>query len=158
MRVADGYTPAAMGTLSEKLLAPQARPQVVADCVKLVDDEVAAKSGLSGIAIKGAHAIVKAVKGGIIPEVLDSLLPSFAEKLEPTYQGWLAGDGALTDYMNGRAPEVAEALLSITDERAQQTKNATLRKAYEKLRPTGKKNVEQAVPRLAQLLAKHAPR
>jgi hypothetical protein len=147
-----------MGTLAEKLLAPQLRPQVVADCAKLVDEEVASKSGLSGLAIKGAYAVVKAVKGGIIPDVLDGLLPSFAEKLEPTYQGWLAGSGTLPDYFNARAPEVAEALLAITDDRAQQSKNATMRKAYEKLRPTGKKNVEQAVPRLAQLLAKHAPR
>lgn len=147
-----------MGTLSEKLLEPQVRPHVVADCAKLVDEEVAAKSGLSGIAIKAAYAVVKAVKGGIIPEVLDGLLPSFAEKLEPTYQGWLAGNGTLPDYFDPRASEVAEALLTITDDRAQKSKNATLRKAYEKLRPTGKKNVEQAVPRLAQLLAKHAPR
>ncbi|MHB8419315.1 MAG: DUF6918 family protein [Myxococcales bacterium] len=147
-----------MGTLSDKLLSPAARPQVVADCVRLVDEEVASKSGISGLAIKGAYAVVKAVKGGIIPEVIDGLLPSFAEKLEPTYQAWLAGEGPLPEYLGARAPQVAEALLAITDERAQQSKNPTLRKAYEKLRPTGKKNVEQAVPRLGRLLATHAPR
>jgi hypothetical protein len=147
-----------MGKLSDKLLAPQTRPQVVADCARLVDEEVADKSGLSGLAIKGAYAVVKAVKGGIIPEVLDSLLPSFVEKLEPIYQAWLGGSGSLPEYFGARTSEVADALLSITDERSKRTKNAGLQKAYEKLRPTGKKNVEQAIPRLAQLLAKYAPR
>lgn len=148
-----------MPTLPEKLLAPAVRPQVVADCAKLVDDEVSDKFGLGGLAIKGAYAVVKAVKGGVIPEVIDGLLPDFAAKLDPLYQEWLgSGDDDFAFYLKARAPQVAEALLTITDARAEKSKNATMRKAYEKLRPTGKKNVEVAVPRLGALLAKHAPR
>jgi hypothetical protein len=145
-----------MGTLQEKLLAPAVRPQVVADSARLIDEEVGGKSGLSGLAIKGAFAVVKAVKSGLVPEVVDSLLPSFAEKLEPIYAGWVASTEGLPGYFQKRSGQVAEALLSITDERAQKTKNATFRKAYEKLRPTGKTHVEQAVPRLGKLLEKHA--
>ncbi|MHB1845089.1 MAG: DUF6918 family protein [Deltaproteobacteria bacterium] len=146
-----------MTSLTEKLLAPTARPQVVADCARLVDEEVSSKSGLSGMAIKGGYAIVKAVKGGIVPEVIDSLLPEFAAKLEPLYSAWSqTKPQSLSLYLSQRAGEVSEALLAITDGRAEKTKNATLRKAYEKLRPTGKKNVEQAVPRLGALLDKHA--
>ena len=155
-----GKQPTYMGpmpTLESQLLAPAARPKVIADCVQLVDDEVASKGGLSGLAIKGAYAVVKAVKGGIILEVVEGLLPDFAAKLEPTYQAWLAAAGEpLPAFFEKRSGEVAEALLAITDGRAQKTHNATLRKAYEKLRPTGKKNVEQAVPRLGRLLEKHA--
>ena len=144
-------------TLSEKLLAPSLRPQVLKDSVQLVDQEVASKSGLSGMAIKGAYAVVKAVKGGIIPEVVEGLLPDFAARLEPLYAAWQESPGTpLPGYLEARAGEVAEALLALTDERAQKTKNGTLRKAYEKLRPMGKKNVEQAVPRLGLLLQKHA--
>src|SRR5579863_5054621 len=102
-----------MGTLQDKLLAPALRPQVVSDCARLIDEEVAAKSGLSGLAIKGAFAVVKAVKSGIVPEVVDSLLPSFAEKLEPIYSAWAAVPAAsgdpLPSYLQKRSGEVAEA-------------------------------------------------
>jgi hypothetical protein len=146
-----------MGTLQEKLCAPAVRPQVVSDCARLIDEEVGSKSGFSGLAIKGAFAVVKAVKGGIVPEVVDSMLPNFAEKLEPIYAAWLASPGeALPSYFQKRSGEVAEALLSITDDRSKKSQNATLRKTYEKLRPTGKSHVEQAVPRLGKLLEKHA--
>jgi hypothetical protein len=146
-----------MGNLQDKLLAPAARPQVVADCARLIDEEVSAKSGLSGLAIKGAFAVVKAVKHGVVPEVVDTLLPGFAEKLEPIYAAWQAAAGeALPSYFQKRSGDVAEALLSITDERSKKTTNTTFRKAYEKLRPTGKNHVEQAVPRLSKLLEKHA--
>jgi hypothetical protein len=149
-----------MGTLQEKLLAPNVRPQVVTDCAHLIDEEVSSKSGFSGLAIKGAFAVVKAVKSGIVPEVVDSLLPSFAEKLEPIYAAWVATpaspDGALPGYLEKRSGEVAEALLSITDERAKKSKNATFRKTYEKLRPSGKDHVEHAVPRLGKVLEKYA--
>jgi hypothetical protein len=58
--------------------------------------------------------------------------------------------------MNARAGEVADALLTISDGRAARAKNAGVKKAYEKLRPTAKKNVEAAVPRLGRLVAKYA--
>lgn len=146
-----------MATLQDKLLAAPVRPLVVSDCARLIDEEVASKSGLSGIGIKTAYAVVKALGGNLIPEVVDSLLPSFAERLEVTYAAWLvATEEPLPGFFQKRSGEVAEALLSITDDRAHKTKNATLRKAYEKLRPTGRAHVEQAVPRLGKLLEKHA--
>ena len=38
------------------------RPKVVADCGKLIEEEVDSKGGLSGFAVKAAFAVVKAVK------------------------------------------------------------------------------------------------
>ena len=77
-----------MPTLAEKLLLPDVRPKVVADSARLVDEEVRDKSGLSGFAIKAAYAVVKAVKPGIIPEVLDAMLDGFIGRLEPPYVEW----------------------------------------------------------------------
>ena len=57
-----------MSTLAEVLLVPGKRPKVVDDCVRIVDEEVDSKGGLSGLAIKGAYALVKAVKPGFITE------------------------------------------------------------------------------------------
>jgi hypothetical protein len=143
-----------MASLNDILGASGKRAQVVADCERLIEEEVGSK-GLLGIPIKAAYAIVKAVKPGFVPEVIDHLLNDFAGKLDPLYQQAKAKNEPVSAYLSGRSGEVAEALLSITDARAREAKNQGLKTAYEKLRPTAKKHVEAAVPRLARLIDKY---
>jgi hypothetical protein len=145
-----------MPTLTEILLAPGQRPKVIADCVQLINEEVDAKGGLTGLAVKGAYAIVKAVKPGFVSEAVDHMLDDFVKRLEPFWADAQARNEPVGPLMNGRAGEVADALLSISDERAQRARNQGVRKAYDKLRPTGKKHVEAAVPRVGRLVAKYA--
>jgi hypothetical protein len=144
-----------MSTLKEILTVPGTRPKVVADCATLVQEEVDSKGGLSGLAIKAAYAVVKAVKPGFITEALDGMLDDFASKLDPFWADAQAKNEPIGALMNGRAGEVADSLLSISDARATRAKNAGVKKAYEKLRPTGKKHVEAAVPRLGRMIAKY---
>jgi hypothetical protein len=144
-----------MPTLKEILLVPGNRPKVVADCVNLVQEEVDSKGGLSGLAIKAAYAVVKAVKPGFISEAIDHMLDDFVDRLEPFWADAQAKNEPVGALMNGRAGQVADALLSISDARAARAKNQGVKKAYDKLRPTGKKNVEAAVPRLGRLIAKY---
>lgn len=143
-------------TLQDLLLRADKRPQVVTDCEKLIDEEVAGKSGVSGMAIKGGYSMVKKIKPGIIHDAVDSLLDDFAARLQPFYADHVAQGGSLADHLSGRSSEVADALLSITDERAERSQRPSIKKAYEKLRPKGKENVEEALPRLGKLLEKHA--
>lgn len=143
-----------MSTLSEILAAPGNRKSVIADCEKIIDEEVSSK-GLMGLPIKAAYAVVKAVKPGFVPDVIDNLLEDFSKRLDPLYQEAKGKNEPVTAYLNARAAGVADALLSITDERAQRAKNPTLRSAYEKLRPAAKKHVEAAVPRVSKLVAKY---
>jgi len=144
-----------MPTLTEILTVPGTRPKVVADCATLVQEEVDSKGGLSGLAIKGAYALVKAVKPGFIIEALDHMLDDFAGRLEPFWADAQAKNEPVGALMNARAGEVADALLATSDARAARAKNQGAKKAYEKLRPTGKKHVEAAVPRLGRLIAKY---
>jgi hypothetical protein len=144
-----------MPTLKEIMLVPGNRPKVVADCTTLVQEEVDSKGGLSGLAIKAAYAVVKAVKPGFIGEAIDHMLDDFVGKLEPFWADAQAKNEPVGALMTGRAGEVADALLAISDGRAARAKNATAKKAYEKLRPTGKKHVEAAVPRLGRMIAKY---
>ena len=144
-----------MPTLKEIMLIPGNRPKVVADCGTLVQEEVDSKGGLSGLAIKAAYAVVKAVKPGFISEALDGMLDDFVERLEPFWADAQAKNEPVGALMNARAGEVADSLLAISDARAARAKNQGVKKAYEKLRPTGKKNVEAAVPRLGRLIAKY---
>jgi hypothetical protein len=144
-----------MATLKEILTRPGTRPQVIADCERLIDEEVSSK-GLAGIPIKAAYAIVKAVKPGFVSETIDHLLDDFSERLDPIYQAAVAKNEPVSAYFNARPGEVAEALLAITDGRAARAKNQAIKSAYEKLRGSAKKHVEAAVPRLGRLVAKHA--
>ena len=142
-----------MSTLAEKLLTKEVRPKVVADAAKVVDAEVQDKGGLSGLAIKAAYGVVKALKPGVIPEVLNSLMDDFVARLEPFYADWSKTPAEpFSNFIASRAGPVADALLAITDERSARSKNPTMKKAYEKLRPTGKKHVESAVPRLGHMV------
>ena len=144
-----------MSTLQEILTRPGTRPQVIADCERLIEEEVDSK-GLIGLPIKAAYKIVKAIKPGFVPEVIDHMLEDFAERLDPMYQAAVGRNEPVSAYFNARTGEVAEALLAITDQRAQRAKNQTLKSAYERLRPSGKKHVELAVPRIARLVARYA--
>ncbi|MBI5508787.1 MAG: hypothetical protein HY903_08550 [Deltaproteobacteria bacterium] len=145
-----------MATLKELLLAPAVRPKVIDDCVTLVDDEVAAKSGLAGLAIKAAYAIVKKVKPGIIREAVDHLLDDFVARLEPFYAESLQAKSPVDSYFGARAEAIADALLGVTDARAERAKNKTIKAAYDKLRPTGVKHTAAAVPGVARLIGRHA--
>jgi hypothetical protein len=143
-------------TLKESLLAETQRPLVLTDCEKVIDEEVASKSGLGGIAVKAAFGMVKAVKPGIIRESVNALLDEFVEKMEPFYADFTSkGTGTFESYFTARSSEVADALLGVTDARARKSSHGTLKKAYETLRPKGKQHVEAALPRLARMVSKH---
>ena len=145
----------AMSTLIETLLIPGTRQKVVTDCVRLIEEEVDSKGGLSGLAIKGAFMVVKAVKPGFITESVDHMLDDFVRRLEPFSAEAQQKNEPIGPFMSARGGEVADALLAISDERAARAKNQTAKKAYEKLRPTGKKHVEAAVPRIGRLINKY---
>ena len=55
-------------TLQQTLLAPGTRPAVLADCYALIDQEVAAKSGVSGTAVKLAYKTVTSFAPEYFPQ------------------------------------------------------------------------------------------
>jgi hypothetical protein len=144
-------------TLKDILLDSSRRPAVVSDFEGLVDAEVSDKGGVSGAVVKTGFAAVKKIKPGIIPSAVDTLLPDFATALEPFYGDFRAkGGNDFGAYLVGRSDEASDALLSVTDSRAEKSSRDSIKKVYGKLRPNGKKNVEEALPRLGALIDKHA--
>lgn len=141
-------------TLSEVIQDPNRLRRVVADANEVLDAEVAGKSGLTGLAVKGAFGLVKAVKPGIIPEVIENLLPDFARVLDPIIAQRPEGTG-LAPFLQSKSDQVVAALLSITDDRAAKSSHRNLVGAYNKLRPQAEKHVAAAVPRVAGLVDKH---
>lgn len=143
-------------TLAEYVATPPTRERVVADCVALIDEEVKGKGGLSGVAVKGAYGTVKTIKPRFVPEVVDALLDDWVGKLEPYYDKWRSGgSGSLAEFLTARSDDVAEDLLAVTDKRAANTRHKTASKLYNKMRPSAKRNVSGAVPKLGALMEKH---
>lgn len=138
--------------LVEILTRNEVFPEVVRRSCKLIEDEVNKKSGLSGIAIKGAFKVFKGIKPGMLENVVKDLLPEFAEALDPLFQSARSAGQSAEQAFSGRAGEAADALLQVTDKRANGTKFAALRSTYQKLRGNAKKHVEGAVPGLGQLI------
>jgi hypothetical protein len=148
-------------TLKEHLLGDSVkRPAILNDCEKLIEDELALKRGLTGVALKGGYQIVKKFKPGFIRAVLDDvLLDAFVDKLDGFYQDYMDGQNkdpnGFSDYLFIHNSAAADALLSITDERARKTKHKTIKKAYDKLRGQAKTHVTEALPRAATVLSRH---
>ena len=144
-------------SLKASLLDSDRRDAVVADLQTLVDQEVADKSGLSGGVVKAGYAAVKKVKPGIIPGTIDNLLDEFVEALEPfwaAYRGQPApGFGA---YLSSCPAQASDALLSVTDRRAARSSRPAITSVYSKMRPKAQENVVEALPRLGDVVERHA--
>jgi hypothetical protein len=145
-----------MAHLSEILTVPGKRAAVVADACALLDREVAGVKGVSGIAVRSGYKLLKGVRPGIVPTAVDTLLPPFAEQLDPFYQEHLATGEDLSEILVAQRSSMDDALRSITDDRAERTSHGSITKAYRQLRGTAKKHVENAAPGIGQLIAKHA--
>jgi hypothetical protein len=145
-------------TLKQILLDPSRRPQVVTDLTTLVDAEVSEKSGVSGLAVKGGYAVLKKMNSAFIPDAIDGMLDAFVDRAEPFYSDFCTNEtGSLADYFAGRREEVADALLGVTDDRAAASQRESVKKVYRKLRPSAQKHVEEALPRLADVIERYAP-
>src|SRR5258708_22971618 len=94
-------------TMNDMFVGRGNRPKVIADCVQLVNEEVDSKGGLTGLAVKGAYAIVKAVKPGFVTEAVDHMLDDFVKRLEPFWGDAQTKNEPIGPLMNARAPQVA---------------------------------------------------
>jgi hypothetical protein len=142
--------------LREQLGTGDKRRRVIDDASGVLDQEVGDKSGLMGIAIKGAYKVVKGIRPGFVREVIDALLDEFLDAVEPLYQDAVANKRPAGSGVRDNPSRVADALLAVTDRKSGKAKSQVVKSAYEKLRPSAKKQVEAACTRLAGLLERHA--
>ncbi|WP_433628078.1 DUF6918 family protein [Nocardia sp. CA-120079] len=146
-----------VAALSESLLDDAKRTAFLADAKEVLDAEVSDKGGASGLAVKGGYAAVKKISPSIVPDALESLAPKLVSQLEPFWQEYAAtGSGQFADLLVAKSDEVAEALLAVTDARADASTRPALKKVYSSMRSSAKKNVIEALPRLGDLVQRHA--
>ncbi len=144
-------------SLSEQFQAPLKRNALIDDALGVLDAEVQDKSGISGLAVKGAFKVVKGIQPGFLRKVVDKLLGDFLSKLEPFYQDALNQGLPPGGMIEKQRNQFAGALLSVTDAKVADAQDM-VKMTYQKLRPSAEKHVEAAAPRIAQLLNKHAAR
>ena len=141
-------------TLVEVLDDPEKRAAVVKDGVAFIHDEVSRKRGLSGAALKAGYKAVKRIRPGIIAAALGKLLPAFAPEIDPFFaKAREAGD--VRAFFSAHRAEIADALLTVTDSRAEHATNRVMKRAYKGLRGAAKRHTEEAMPGLGDLIARH---
>jgi hypothetical protein len=144
-------------TLPQVLLAPAVQPQVVSDCLTLIEEEVSEKSGVSGTAVKLAYKTASAFAPGYLRTTVENLLPDIAEALAPYWADFSASGGAdFGDYLAKRGDEVSEALLKVSDHHAEASNRPVIVKAYQTVRGNAAKHIEAALPAVGKLVLKYA--
>lgn len=142
--------------LVELLGAPGRRDRVLDDCVRLIDSEVSGKSGLLALPLKAAYSLVKGLKPGFVRHAMDFLLDDFARALDPYYRQWIITPAQVREPLSStlvkQKDAVADALLGVTDKRAERSSHQTLKSAYGKLRGAAKTHVIAALPGLARTI------
>jgi len=149
-----------MASLVDLLTTSETRPRVVRACCDLIEAEVDSKRGISGIAVKAGYRLVRAVKPTMVGEIVERLLPEFSEAMEPFYAASVAAAEAeerpvsrvFAERLTRDDAAVAEALLQVTDRRAEKASGPLL-KTYKKLRGSAHDHVKLAVPGLARTIS-----
>jgi hypothetical protein len=145
-----------MGQLMEALADKARRKAVIADAAVVVEQEVEKKRGLRAMGLKAGFRAFQALKPGIVPQALDKLLPAFAPVIDPLWDEAKAS-GRPHDWFKAQEGRVADALLGVTDGMADRAQNAMMVKIYRSLRGQARDHVIEGVPRIPELIERHAP-
>jgi hypothetical protein len=147
-----------MKSLKEIIQDPGVAQSVAADGLRVLDEEIAKRSGIGGMAIKGAYKVVKNIQGGrLLEKAVKVLMPEFIDKLDPHFSRYQEeGKGeTLEAYLRPHYDSLADELLAVTDRKIKETDNRAVRGTYDKLRPKARKEVVASLPALARMIEKY---
>jgi hypothetical protein len=147
-----------MGILKDKLSQPEKRPQLVADCVKLIDGEVASKSGVTGLMIKAGYKAFTTIMPRMVENAVDVLLDEFVVVLDRHYDTYLKADPEkktpFDSWAKRRDAVIADDLLKITDDIMNRSNKNAIKKIYSGMRKIAERNVADAVPAIGRLVCR----
>ncbi|MBX6748718.1 MAG: hypothetical protein IRY85_03445 [Micromonosporaceae bacterium] len=144
-------------TLSDILQSDGALQRITEDCRALVDQEVAAKSGVSATVLKASYKVVTTFAPGYYETMISRIVPKLMEKLQPYWTQFNeAGGGNFGEFLAARGSEVAEAMLSVTDAMAERSNRGVIKKAYGAVRGSAAEHIQAALPSVGALVEKYA--
>ncbi|HET9896791.1 MAG TPA: hypothetical protein VFQ44_17810 [Streptosporangiaceae bacterium] len=146
-------------TLRETVLAPEVKPEVIDDCLALIDQQVSEMSGASGTAVKVAYKTAAAFASGYMRTTVTHVLPDLVDALEPFWADFgVSGGSDFGDYLAKRGDEVSQALLGVSDDRAARSQRPVIIRAYQSVRAHAARHVQAALPQVGNLAEKYAAR
>ncbi len=148
-----------MNTLRSQLLtSPLRRRQLIEECGVIVRDEAKDIPGLKGKIIQGALKAASKVLPRGVEDILDNLIDSFVDQLEPNYFAHRnAGGDALSfcKTLSGNIDSTAEVLLGVCDDKIEARAARSLKPIYSRLRPGAKPYVVKGLPRILSVVERH---
>jgi hypothetical protein len=142
-----------VNTLSAILLSAPRREALLADAQRLLEQHVAQRAGLRGVAWRSGLAVLQAARPGIVARAVEVLLPQFLAALEPLYREFQAGSERDFGLFLLRHRERAVGLLlQIADQRAAGAAELT-RSLYHRFRGQAEDEAQALLPAFARLLA-----
>lgn len=140
--------------LSEQIKPQEIQSNIATDCAKLMEDQVSQKKGITGLAFKAVYGALKGVSPDYIKEAIERLLPPVSIALDPLWnQGLEMGDPL--KYLVENNSNTADVILSVTDAKIEKSQNKIVKIAYNKVRPSVKGEVAEAIPGLTQILGNY---
>ncbi len=139
--------------LASRLLSRDTFPHLVSDCNALAASKIRKK----GVTLRTAFHVAQKIKPDILDRMVRELMPAFVTELEPCFSDYRAsGAGDLRTYLIAHENQVADAVLSVADRRADRIYSRTIRSAYNRVRGRARREILAAVPDIAATIAKHA--
>lgn len=139
------------------LADPVKRAAVVRDVERIVDEEVASRPGLQGVALRAGYAAFRRLRPGIVRVALDRLLPLFAPVIDRHWETAVAS-GDPEGWFEREAGTIADGLLGVTDAVSHRITNSLALGLYRSLRGQARPHVAAGVLRIPSLLRKHLTR
>lgn len=141
--------------LSEQIQDQEIRLNIAQDCVKLMEDQVEAKTGITGIFFKTLYKGIKSISPNYAQKAIFGLIPPIAQAMNPLWDEGTEKGNPVT-YLKKNPTLTANTILTVTDERIKSTDNKIIRISYEKIRDSLQDEIEEVVPQLAEILGKYA--
>lgn len=140
--------------LSEQIQNKQIRLNIANECVQLMEEQVNAKKGITGVAFKTLYKGIKTIKSDYPVKAITGLLPSVSEAIEPIWaEGMQKGDPI--KHLKDNQALTADKILSVTDLRIKKAQNKIVKASYSRIRNSLQDEIQQAVPGLADILNNH---
>lgn len=144
-----------MSTLAEILLAEPQREALVADCVQLIETQVASRGTVRRLTLKAAMSALNTIRPNAVQRGIEKLLPDFATALEPLYQRFRQTGGRdFSRFLHDHPEETVQALIEVTDRRGREHGNAGVRSTYERMRSTAESEMRAALPGFSRVIGR----
>ncbi len=128
--------------------------RLVAACVQLIEQHVARRGGLKGLALKAGLSMTTAARPDILPRAMARLLPEFAVALDPLYQKFMLGNTSdFAAFLVAHRKSATTALLDVADRKISESPNAAAKSVYARLRGGAEAEVDAMLPALAAVLS-----